>query len=96
MLNTFTISIYRETSEGIEMAVMSSSSHRPSITPPVQCSSRNSMAESRESSKRMGKSPMSSADLIDETIASSKSTDNHGKDVSLFYFRGFAPNTCRY
>ena len=74
----FTDLYFRETSEGIEMAVISGSSQRPSITPPVQCSSRNSMVDSRESSKRMGKSPTSSADFLDETTAS-KSKDSHGK-----------------
>lgn len=64
------------------MAVISGSSQRPSITPPVQCSSRNSMVDSRESSKRMGKSPTSSADFLDET-APSRSKDNHGNILLL-------------
>lgn len=52
------------------MAVLSSSSQRPSITPPVQCSSRNSMAESsRESSGRKAAvTPADSMEYINRLV----------------------------
>ncbi len=77
------------------MAVISGSSQRPSITPPVQCSSRNSMVDSREGSKRTGKSPTSSADFLDETSAS-KSKDNHGEEDFFERKRTFDPTEVRW
>jgi hypothetical protein len=58
---------YSETTEGIELTVLSTSSQHPSITPPVQCSSRASMTEGNSrSSGRRAVTPASSRASVGE------------------------------
>ncbi|CAH1791928.1 unnamed protein product [Owenia fusiformis] len=55
-----------ETSEGIELTVLSSSTqHASSITPPVLCSSRASMADSRESGSMRRGTPVDSMENME-------------------------------
>ena len=78
----------RETTDGIEMAVLSSStgsqSGHPaaSITPPVQCSSRNSVTEGNSRGARRGMVPADSLELYGDMILRHKN-DRHPVTDSL-------------
>ena len=77
----------RETTEGIEMSVISAEGERPSMTPPVQCSSRNSVVDgnSRRGSTRRPLPAADSMDYInklvgdDITHSSRKHNSSHGQ-----------------
>ena len=61
--------LHSETAVGIEMAVISGSGEHPSVTPPVQCSSRNSVVDNNmRAPARKIPIPADSMDYIDRLV----------------------------
>ena len=60
-----------ESTQGIELSVLNSTDPQTSMTPPVQCSSRNSMCEgsSRGSMRKGGSLPADSMEYINRLIS---------------------------